>query len=78
MVQKIIDFFKQIMGLILTLLPNSPFTKFIDAMSGNTLLGYASYFLPIPQIIALSEAWLTCITVFYVCQVLLRWVKAIE
>lgn len=67
-----------VLGLILTLLPNSPFKAFISAMHENIFLQYAAYFLPMQQIIAVSEAWLLAITTFYVWMVVLRWVQAIE
>ena len=41
-------------------------------------LGYLNYFLPISQIIAIGEAWLVAIGLFYAYQIILRWIKAIE
>lgn len=78
MVAKILDFIKQVIGALLVFLPNSPFTAFTSAISDIPFLGYLNYFLPIAQIIAVSQAWLTAIGIFYIYQLLLRWVKAIE
>lgn len=67
-----------VLGVILTLLPNSPFKAFTTMMHENEFLQYAAYFLPMQQIIAVSEAWLLAITTFYVWMIVLRWVQAIE
>lgn len=74
----LVGLLQKVLGVILMLLPDSPFAKFTSAMGSNDMLGYAAYFLPLEQIIAVSEAWLIAVTTFYVWSVLLRWVQAIE
>lgn len=69
---------EQILASVLSLLPGSPFTAFIHAIPSIPFLGYLNYFVPVSQMIAIGEAWLTSIGIFYLYQVVLRWVKAIE
>lgn len=59
------------------LLPNSPFKFILDSSVGE-FLPYVNWILPIPEAIAIGQTWLTAITSFYVVQIALRWVKAIE
>ncbi|RKI98475.1 hypothetical protein D7X87_26740 [bacterium D16-54] len=63
---------------LLSFLPDSPFTAFFDSMDKVPALGYLNYFIPIPLIISIGEAWLTCIGIFYLYQAILRFVKLIE
>lgn len=74
----LVNLLNSLLGVILSLLPNSPFKAFTTAMQTSEPLQYAAYFLPIRQIIAVSEAWLVAITVFYIWQIVLRWVNAID
>lgn len=69
---------EQILASVLSLLPGSPFTAFINSISDIPFLGYLNYFVPVAQMIAIGESWLVSIGVFYLYQVVLRWVKAIE
>ena len=72
---------KEILNLflnwVLNLLPTSPFTSFIKACSDIPYLGWLNWFLPVGQCIAIAEAWLVAIGVFYMYSVILRWVRAI-
>ena len=63
---------------ILKFLPTSPFITFINKMQDLPYFGYLYYFLPISQIIAIGEAWLVAIGLFYAYQIILRWIRAIE
>ncbi len=66
---------------ILSLLPDSPFT-FLYELGNNSaiskLLGMVNWFIPIYSFVAILESWLVCIGVYYVYQVVLRWLHAIE
>ncbi len=73
--------FSSVSGLvdkILKFLPTSPFVSFINKMNDLPYLGYLNYFLPISQIIAIGEAWLVAVGLYYSYQIVLRWIKAIE
>lgn len=69
---------EQILASVLSLLPGSPFTAFINSISDIPFLGYLNYFVPVAQMIAIGETWLVSIGIFYLYQAVLRWVKVIE
>ena len=68
------QFFDWVVGL----LPLSPFTQFIDALASVPFLKHLNYFIPIGTFIAIGEAWLVAIGVFYLYSVILRWIRAIS
>lgn len=67
-------------GVLLTVihdaLPKSPFKIQIDWI--QKYLGWLNYLLPISEMVIILEAWCSCILIYYVYQIILRWVKAIE
>ena len=63
---------------VLALLPHSPFQSFIKACSDMPALGWLNWFIPVGQIIAISEAWLVAIGLFYLYSTILRWLDMIE
>lgn len=66
---------------ILSFLPDSPF-KILDNMAPTSkiaeLLGMVNWFVPIYSFVGIFEGWLVCVAVYYVYQVVLRWLNAIE
>ncbi len=66
---------------VLGFLPDSPF-KILDDMTATgqiaEWLGYVNWFIPIYSFIGILEAWLACVAIYYVYQIVLRWLKAIE
>jgi hypothetical protein len=61
---------------VLQLLPPSPF----QALDNSVIQPYLSglnWFVPISQMLAAGELWLTAIGIFYIYQAVLRWIKAI-
>ena len=71
------NFINEVLGSILFFLPDSP----LNLMSYDPLepyLQFINYILPIQEIIVFLEAWLLAITVYYVYQLVLRWLKAID
>ncbi len=64
----------------LSILPDSPF-NFLHNYS-NTPVGqwlkWLNWFIPIGTFVTILELWLSCIIVYYVIQIILRWAKAIE
>ena len=63
---------------VLKLLPTSPFTQFINACANMPYLGWLNWFVPVGQMIAVGEAWLVAIALFYMYSIVLRWIKAIN
>ena len=78
MLMKIKSALLAIANALLALLPNSPFSAFLDKMANIPELGYINYFVPVGEMIVIAEAWLTCIAIFYLYQAVLRFVKMIE
>lgn len=62
---------------VLALLPTSPFTRYINALDDLPYLSYLNWFVPVTTFIAIGQAWLTAIALFYVYSIILRWIKAI-
>lgn len=66
---------------ILSFLPDSPFT-ILDNMDPTgqiaEWLGFVNWFVPIYSFVGILEGWLACIAVYYVYQIVLRWLNAIE
>jgi hypothetical protein len=58
------------------ILPSSPFT-ILDNSPIAEYLPTLNYFIPVNSIISILELWLTAVSVYYVSQIILRWLKAI-
>ena len=65
---------------ILLLLPTSPFVNIKSKLDPIFLdiLGYVNYYIPLNTIITIVIAWLSCITIYYMYQLVLRTIKAVE
>lgn len=66
-----------ILTLIFSLLPDSPF----NALSTSPIakyIGYLNYLIPIQEMLNIGLSWLACIGIYYLYQIGLRWIKAIE
>jgi len=81
-IQGIIDFFAEIGQYIINLLPSSPFqiidNSFLNDVLGDDWLGWLNWLLPLKQILAILQLWVSAIVVYYIYQAILRWVKAIQ
>lgn len=66
-----------VLNLLFSILPPSPFQLISNTEVGSFLDGLA-WVIPIPQIIAITQAWLIAIGAYYLIQIVLRWVKAID
>lgn len=76
--QGVINVFGKCLGLILLILPSSPFNAIYTLTIDNELLQALAWLVPFPQIIAVLQGWITAIATFYLVQVILRTVNAIE
>jgi hypothetical protein len=76
--QSVIDGLVFLLQGLINLLPHSPFRGVYSLTIDNDLLGFLAWIIPYPQIIAVLQAWLVAITSFYLFQIILRWVKAVE
>lgn len=78
LIQRIGKWLSDLLALILSLLPNSPFQALTTNESVQGVLGWLNYFVPVSQMLAIFQLWLTAIAVYYVYSIALRWAKAIE
>lgn len=62
---------------VIELLPTSPFSA-VSNKDVESFMGTLNWFLPMGQIVAELELWITCVSIFYIYQIILRWVRAIE
>lgn len=67
----------KLLSLILSFLPNSPFSS-IDLSPLRDFLGYLNYLIPIVEMVSILTAWCTSIGIYYIYQIALRWAKAVE
>ncbi len=76
-----LDFMNELLDkfldFVLSVLPLSPFTEVIDNLESLPYLGYLNYFVPVGAILKIGSVWLASITLFYLYQIILRWIKAI-
>lgn len=72
------NFIIKTLNVFLALLPDCPFEGYISATTDNEMLQYVNWFIPVQDFIVIGEAWLVAIGVFYLYQVILRWLKAID
>lgn len=70
----------KVLKAVLKILPDSPFL-FLEEMGNSEVaqwLGYLNWFIPVNTFVAILEGWLVCIAIYYVWQIILRWMNAIE
>ena len=69
---------KGLLDKIIKLLPTSPFAAYLDKFTNMPYLRYINYFIPISDFIAIGEAWLVAVGLFYLYSIVLRWIRAID
>ena len=62
---------------IVNVLPRSPFLQFIENVE-MPYLPYLNWLIPVREMVQVFGAWLGAIAVFYLVQIVLRWVKVIQ
>lgn len=70
-----------LIGVVLALLPKSPFQYFLDSFGGlDNLVNmhYVNWFIPFGEIIAVGQAWLACVVVYYAYSYVMRFIKLIQ
>lgn len=72
------DLLGEMFEKILSILPDSPFQALSSIPEVQEVLGYVNYFVPISFFLSVLQLWLAAIGVFYLWQVILRLIKAIE
>lgn len=61
-----------IISFVLAVLPESPFVSYANALPNTAWLRYFNWIFPVSECIAVLQAWLAAITVFYTVSVLAR------
>lgn len=72
------DLVDNAINVVLMLLPDSPFVMLTSIPEVTAVLGFLNWAIPISEMIAILQLWITAISVFYIYQLILRWAKAIE
>lgn len=62
---------------VMQFLPNSPFQAIHNSEVDSFIAGL-NWILPMDKIIVELELWLSCVTIYYAYQIILRWIKAVE
>ena len=77
-VKWVIDKLEWIIKSIITLLPDSPFTFVSMPTELYDWFAILNWFIPLTTFVAILEAWLSAIVVWYLIQTYLRWAKVTE
>ncbi len=64
-----------LIALFTGILPESPFLAFMNWSEMNQYIRFINYFIPIDQIIVISEAWLLCLVPWIIVQLVIKAVK---
>ncbi|SNS03080.1 hypothetical protein SAMN05446037_100316 [Anaerovirgula multivorans] len=63
-----------VLSLVVSILPDSPFSA-ISSMGID--LSVINWIVPVGQILAILQAWLVAIAIYYGYMVVMRWIKII-
>lgn len=66
---------------VINLLPESPFRSLIESFNDSAIhqiLCYVNYILPIGQMLGVFSLWLAGVGIYYVYQLIFRWVKVVD
>lgn len=66
------------LNAVLNLLPRSPFVSVLASLDKLPYLETVNYFVPIASFVAVGQAWLVAVGLFYLYSIILRWIRAIE
>lgn len=72
------DIFNTILNFVLQYLPDSPFLNVRFPPEMDFFLGVVNYYIPFGTIIPLATAWASCVGIYYLYQVILRYAHAIK
>ena len=67
--------FNQIWQGIIGFLPGSPFKALISSFSNLPYLSYLNWFFPVTEALAVLQAWLAVVAVYYTYSALMRIIK---
>ena len=67
-----------LLSVVLAMLPASPFVGFANLMASVPFLSYLNWFLPISEMVAVFEAWLAVVAVYYGSLYLMNYVGVLK
>lgn len=67
-----------LLGLVLSLLPQSPFNAFVTYFAQIPFIGFINFFLPVAEMLAVLEVWLVAVAVIYSILYILNHVGALK
>lgn len=76
-VTTVIPFFAVIMAVIISVLPESPLSLYIDQITNIPWLSVLNWFVPVPEMIVIFESWLTAYVVYIAYKSLMKYLKII-
>ena len=74
----IINLIGVLISATISVLPNSPFSSLQIEKISQTYLSHLAWVIPFQSILSVFSSSLVAVGVFYLYQVILRWIKAIE
>ena len=77
LMQNMIDGLGEALQNFLDKLPDSPF-NLISNDAVVEYMGYLNWIVPVSEIVAILQLWITAILIYYTYVVILRWIRAIQ
>lgn len=71
------ELFNKFANVLCSVLPRSPFSRFIEQFSNLPFLAYLNWFIPVKSFLIIGASWLGVIAIFYLYSIIMRWVKMI-
>lgn len=71
------ELFNAFANVLLSILPSSPFAKYISAFGELPFLGWLNWFIPIKACLVVFSSWLIAVGLFYAYSIIMRWLKMI-
>lgn len=78
MFQSVLNGLGALLATLVSLLPASPFDGIYSLTIDNELLQGLAWLIPFPQIVAVLDAWISAVAIFYLYKVVLKWIGAVS
>lgn len=67
-----------LLGSVMAALPTSPFRQVIALIdSSSPIFRYLNWFFPVSQMVAIMQAWLAVVAIYYTITIAARWIKLV-
>ena len=74
--QSLINLISSTLNALFFIFPNTPF-HYLNGQFGE-YISQINYFVPVYEFVAVSEAWLVAVGIWYAYSIVARWLKAVE